>query len=555
MIKNENIAKIKEYIKGLPDSPGIYMMKDSSGNIIYVGKAINLKKRVSQYFNKTVKSIRIAKMVEQVNSIDYIVTSSELEALVLECNYIKEKRPKYNVCLKDDKTYPYIRINVYDKYPGVYITRQKKDNKAKYFGPYTDVKALRSTLSTLREIFPIKRCKINLSKTKLSSPCLYYHIGRCIGPCMDEEKVDNYKRMIEQVIMFLNGKNSEVKEYLKSEIDKHIEKLEFEKASKLKESLIAIDKISEEQKVSNINEVSSDIFGYVLKNNNLYIQIFKIRDGRVTKHDNLEAEEVYEENISEEIVNILSQYYNSNKQDIPKKIYFRYANNSEDEIKELNIFTEYISKLKKEPVEVKVPKIGDKLKLIKMIENNIDINLKEKEEDKLEKLVGLVGLSGDISKLEAYDISNIGNEYIVGAMITYENGKLNKNMYRKFKIKSVLTQDDPACMAEIISRRLEHIDDWGEPEIILIDGSKTQVRAVKNVLIDKGLDIPVIGMIKNSKHKTRGILDINEKEIDLTDTSENKKILNFVTFIQDEVHRFVIRYHRSLRDKIKLRKK
>lgn len=555
MINNENLSRIKEYIKGLPDKPGIYMMKDNEDNIIYVGKAINLKKRVSQYFNKTVKTVRIIKMVSQVFNIDYIVTESELEALVLECNYIKEKRPKYNVCLKDDKTYPYIRINTDDKYPGVYITRQKKNDKAKYFGPYTDVRSLRSTLAILKEIFPIKRCRINLSKTKLAAPCLYYHIGRCIGPCINEDAVAEYKKMIDQVVMFLNGKTSEVKEYLKLEIEKCIENLEFEKAAKYKDSLIAIDKINEKQKVSNINEVSSDIFGYILKDNILHMQVFKIRDGIVSKHDNLEAENVYEENISEQLLDILAQYYISNNKEIPKKIMFRYLNDNKIEKNELDIFSQYISKLKGEVVEIKTPKIGDKLKLIQMIENNIDINLKEKEENKLEKLTELIGLNANISKLEAYDISNLGNEYIVGAMITYENGKLNKNMYRKFKIKSTLTQDDPACMAEIVSRRLDHIEDWGEPELILIDGGITQVRAVKKVLEEKGIDVSVIGMIKNNKHKTMGILDINEKKVDLTTNNETKKILNFVTFVQDEAHRFVIRYHRSLRDKIYEKKK
>ncbi len=547
-MQNINIVRIKEYIKGIPESPGIYMMKEIDGNIIYVGKAISLKKRVSSYFNKTNKSVRIEKMVEHVDSIEYIATGSELEALVLECNYIKDKRPKYNVCLKDDKTYPYIRININDKYPAVYITRNRKDSKAKYFGPYTDVNALRSTLATLKEIFPIKRCKINLSKTKLSSPCLYYHLGRCMGPCISDDYASQYREMISQVVSFLNGKTSLVKQYLKSEIDKCIEKLEFEKADKFKNSLIAIDKISEEQKVSNINEVSSDIFGYVVYGNTLHMQVFKIRDGKVTKHDNLEAENFDEGVSSNQIIDILSQYYSgSNKDNIPKKIFFK-----SESAADLEIFTEYISKLKGSEVEVKIPKIGDKLKLIQMIENNISTNLKEKEENILERLLEKIGLNSTISKIEAYDISNIGSDYIVGAMITYENGKLNKGLYRKFKIKTTMKQDDPLCMAEIVSRRLEHTEDWGEPELILIDGGITQTRAVKKVLNARGLDVPVIGMIKNNKHKTRGILDMNEKEVDL---SEDKKILNFVTFIQDEVHRFVIRYHRSLRDKIYLKKK
>ncbi len=550
----ERITRLKSIVSNIPLNPGIYMMKNIDNKIIYVGKAKSLRKRVRQYFNKSPKTMRIQKMVSQIENIEYIVTNNELEALVLECNYIKENMPKYNVMLKDDKSYPYIKITVQEKYPRIYITRRKLEDKNLYFGPYTDVGSARSAVETIKEIFPVKRCKTNFEKSsKAKGPCLYYHIGRCLGPCINELSQMEYKEMINQIVMFLNGNSNDIKNIIEKDIEKCINNLEFEKASKLKGRLDSIARLSMKQQADNINEINSDIWGYVYKpvENELYIQVFKIRNYKLLKHTNIKLEEIDVQDIQNSIISIVSQYYTSNKNDIPKKIYVKVK-----EEEELNVLSEYLSVAKQSKVEIKSPKIGDKLKLIETVENNIKININEENNEVSSAILlqELLNLNYDLNIIEAYDISNIKNQYIVGAMIRFENGKLNKSMYRKFKIKSQDTQNDPLCMAEVIKRRLGHLEDWGTPDIILLDGGKTQLSAVKEVLKEMNLeDIDVIGMVKNDKHRTRGIIDKNGKEYDLTNSKEksHKKILNFLTFLQDEVHRFVITYHRSLRDKIK----
>lgn len=541
----------KEIVEKIPFEPGIYIMKDETDKIIYVGKAKSLRKRVRQYFNKTNKTIRIQNMVSKIRNIEYIVTANELEALVLECNYIKEFKPKYNVMLKDDKTYPYIKITVKDKYPAIYITRRKIDDGSKYLGPYTDVNALREVFNTLKEIFPLKRCKYNFNKktNKNVGPCLYYHIGRCLGPCINNIALDEYKTMINQVVLFLEGKTDIVKSYIKENIDKCIEKLEFEKAKQLHERLEKITKITEKQKVSNINESNTDIWGYVLVKEKLYIQIFKIRNSKLLKHDNLYIEEIDKTKIDNIVLDIVSQYYTNNKIDMPAKVYLKIKN--EDKFaEEIPIVQKYLSNLKTNKVEMIVPKKGDKLKLIQMIETNIKINLKDKDKNPLDELKELLNIEYELNYLECYDISNLKDSYIVGAGIAYQDGELNKSKYRKYKIKTTETQNDVLSMAEVISRRLNHIDIMDLPDMLLIDGGLNQVRAVKNVLVEKNIDVPVIGMIKDNKHRTRGIIDLNEREIDLRDKKEYKAIFALLTKLQDEVHRFVITYHRSLRDKI-----
>ena len=552
--ENERLERLNKVVSNIPLNPGIYMMKNIENKIIYVGKAKSLRKRVRQYFSKGPKTVRIQKMVSQIENIEYIVTDNELEALVLECNYIKENMPKYNVMLKDDKSYPYIKITINEKFPRIYITRRKLEDKNLYFGPYTDVSAARNAVQTIKEIFPVKRCKTNFEKTTKSKvPCLYYHIGRCLGPCINELSQIKYKEMINQIVMFLNGNSNEIKNVISKDINECISNLEFEKASKLKLRLDSINRLSLKQQADNINETNSDIWGYVykVKEKELYIQVFKIRNYKLLKHTNIKIEEIQLQDIETSLFSIISQYYNSNKLDIPKKIYLKSDN--EDEI---NILSEYVSSIKNSKVEVKSPKIGDKLKLIEMVEKNIKINIDEEsnEVNSVVLLQELLDLNYDLNIIEAYDISNLRNEYIVGAMIRFENGKLNKNMYRKFKIKYTDTQNDPLCMAEVIKRRLGHLEDWGTPDLILLDGGKTQLSAVKDVLKQLNLDdIDVIGMVKNDKHRTRGIIDKSGKEINLanTENKNNRKILNFLTFLQDEVHRFVITYHRSLRDKIK----
>ena len=541
----------KDIVEKIPFDPGIYIMKDETDKIIYVGKAKSLRKRVRQYFNKTNKTIRIQNMVKKVRNIEYIVTSNELEALVLECNYIKEFMPKYNVMLKDDKTYPYIKITVKEKYPSIYITRKKVEDGSKYLGPYTDVNALREVFTTLKEIFPLKRCKYNFNKKTNNNvgPCLYYHIGRCLGPCINDVALNDYKHMIEQVVLFLEGRTDVVKDYIKENIEKCIEKLEFEKAKVLSERLEKINKITEKQKVSNLNESSTDIWGYITVKDRLYIQIFKIRNSKLLKHDNLYIEEVDKTKLDNVILDIISQYYTKNKQDMPKKIYLN-LKNEEKQKEQITIVQEYLTKLKNSKVELNIPKKGDKLKLVKMIENNIKINLKDKDKNPLDELKELLGIEYNLNHLECYDISNLKDTFIVGAGITYENGELNKSKYRKYKIKWTNTQNDVFSMSEVITRRLNHIDTLPLPDMFLIDGGINQVRAVKKVLENNNIDVPVIGMIKDNKHKTRGIIDLKEKEIDLRDKKEYKEIFSLLTKLQDEVHRFVITYHRSLRDKI-----
>ncbi len=542
----------KEIVEKIPFEPGIYIMKDEKDKIIYVGKAKSLRKRVRQYFNKTNKTIRIQNMVSKIRNIEYIVTANELEALVLECNYIKEFMPKYNVMLKDDKTYPYIKITVKEEYPSIYITRRKVDDGSKYLGPYTDVNALREVFNTLKEIFPLKRCKYNFNKNanKNVGPCMYYHIGRCLGPCINDVAREEYRSMINQVVLFLEGKTDIVKSYIKENIDKCIEKLEFEKAKELHERLDKIIKITEKQKVSNLNESNTDIWGYVVVKDKLYIQIFKIRNSKLLKHDNLYIEEIDKIKTDGIMLDILSQYYTKNKTDMPAKVYLK-IKDEEKQAQDIEMVTTYLTTLKSTKVELNIPKKGDKLKLIQMIETNIKMNLKDKDKNPLDELKELLNIEYELNCLECYDISNLKDSFIVGAGITYENSEFNKSKYRKYKIKSTETQNDVLSMAEVITRRLNHIDEMELPDMFLIDGGLNQVRAVKNVLEQHSITTPVIGMIKDNKHRTRGIIDLNEKEIDLRDKKEYKAIFALLTKLQDEVHRFVITYHRSLRDKIK----
>lgn len=533
---------VREIVSKIPYNPGIYMMRDENDNIIYVGKAVSLRKRVRQYFQKNKKTARIEKMVTLVRNITYIVTNNEVEALALECNYIKENKPKFNVMLKDDKTYPYIKITIKDKYPLVYVTRTLKKDGAIYFGPYTNVGAMRQSLEILKQIFPLKRCRLNLEKTKLKAPCLYYHIGKCLGPCINDVSLEEYRKMINQVVAFLQGKDKEVENLIHTQIDECIEKLEFEKAKVLKERLDSINSLKQRQNVSNLTENSSDIIGYVLNNNTLYIQIFKIRNYKVALHDNVVIQDVEKEELEESIFSIVSRYYLENE-DVPKKIYVKLL---DENIELLNNFFDS----KQIKTTVIDPKRGEKLNLIKMVENNININIEDKKNNVVEDLAELLEIDEGINSIECYDISNLRNDFIVGCMIRFEDGKLNKKMYRKFRIKSILTQDDPLCMYEVLKRRLSHKVDWPLPDLILIDGGKTQLNAVKKAFEESGEITNIYGMVKNDKHRTRALMDLNQNEIKIDD---NKRILNFITFLQDEIHRFVITYHRSLRDKVRLK--
>ncbi len=533
---------VKDIVPKIPYEPGIYMMKDEKGEIIYVGKAISLRKRVRQYFQKGNKTARIEKMASLVRDIDYIVVNNEVEALNLECNYIKRLSPKFNVMLKDDKTYPYIKVTIKDKYPLIYVTRRRVEDKSLYFGPYTNVSAMRDALHTIKEIFPVKRCKYNLDKTTVKNACLYYHIGRCLGPCINEVSLKAYKDMIDQVVLFLEGKTEDVKKNISEEIEECIQKLEFEKAAILKQRLDNIEKFSQKQNVSNLNEINTDIWGYVYQEGTLYIQIFKIRDYKIVLHDNVKLTEISEEEIEESLVQIVSNYYTDNL-DMPKKVYIKLISDNIELINKL--FSNREIKL-----SVLCPKRGEKLNLINMVENNININIEDKKNDVIEELSILLGFKEGIDSIECYDISNTRNDYIVGCMIRFDNGHLNKSMYRKFKIRSTQTQDDFKCMYEVIKRRLNHAKDWPLPDVILLDGGKGQMSAVMQAMNEAQETTNVFGMVKNDKHRTRGLIDNEGNEVDL---ENHKKVLNFLTFLQDEVHRFAITYHRQLRDSVKLK--
>ncbi len=535
---------VKSVVSKIPFEPGIYMMKDENGNIIYVGKAISLRKRVRQYFQKNNKSARIEKMVTLIRDISYIVTKNEVEALALECNYIKENNPKFNVMLKDDKTYPYIKITVKDKYPVIFVTRKLKKDGAMYFGPYTNVGAMRQALATVKEIFPLKRCKLNLEKKKATNPCLYYHIGKCLGPCVNEINLQEYKNMIDQVVLFLQGKDKEIKELITLQIEECIKKLDFERAKILKERLDNIENIKQKQTVANLTENSTDIFGYVHNINTLYVQVFKIRNYKIVLHDNVVINDINKEEMEESLTQIVSSYYLENE-DIPKKVYIKLE---EENLELINNFFDN----KNLKINVFCPKKGEKLNLIKMVENNININIEDKKKNVVDDLAELLDFKQGLDSIECYDISNLRNDFIVGCMIRFEDGKLNKKMYRKFKIKSTLTQDDPKCMYEVITRRLNHAKDWPLPDVILIDGGKTQLKMVKKAFEESEENTNIFGMVKNDKHRTRGLINLKGEEFDL---SEHKNILNFLTFLQDEVHRFTITYHRKLRDTVKLSSK
>ena len=513
---------MKEIVSKLPTTFGIYLMKDETGKVIYVGKAINIKKRVSQYFNNTPKSMRIYSLVSQIRAIDYVITKSETEALALECNYIKNFSPKYNVLLKDDKSYPYIKVTVKDEYPTIYLTRKKLNDGNKYFGPYTNVHSAKEVHQMIKEIFPIKRCTGNPKKR-----CLYYYINRCLGICEGNVDKDEYTSMINQIILFLEGKTKDIQNNIKKEIEKESLKLNFEKANILKNRLIAISNINDKQQVDNLDENKTDVVSYVQSEDKIYIQIFKIRFGKVIMHDSFEIDIL--ENIEDDVVSYLAQYY-LNVDDKPKKIYLKLSDDNTTLIN--NLLTD---------ISVLCPKRGSKLKLVKMVENNINIKLLNSKKDYFKDLKQIINM--DIESIECYDISNLFNEYIVGCMIRVDSGKLNKNMYRKFKIKSTSTANDFLSMKEVILRRLKH-EDWTYPDAIFVDGGKTQITAALEAITELKIEnIKVFGMVKDDKHRTRALMDSNFNEIDIS------KVIKFVTFMQDEIHRFAITYHKLLRDK------
>jgi len=533
---------IEEELKKLPNKPGVYIMKDKDDKILYVGKAVILKNRVRQYFRKNNKTARIEKMVSLIDHFEYIVTDNEVEALILECNLIKKNRPKFNVLLKDDKTYPYIKIDIKSDYPNVFITRTLKNDGAKYFGPYANAGAAKEMVDFIKQKFQIRQCK-NFKSNKRE--CLNYHIKRCLAPCTGRVTKEEYAKQIDEIIALLEGKTDKIIKKLDIEINNYAQNLEFEKAAILRDKKIAIERISEKQKVSNISENNIDVIGIAKNDFEVCIEIFFIRSSKMIDRKHYFYSDLVEMNEKEILSQFIKQYYLENL-NVPAKIM------CEQDIEDREILEKLLSEKASRKIEIKSPKKGEKLKLVEMAKRNSKITLENKfkeKQDIVDELKKVLNLDILPKKIECYDISNISGSFIVAAMCVMENGEIKKNLSRRFKIKTVFDQDDPKCMKEVIERRLEHsmnseAEGFGRlPDVIFVDGGITQIRAAADAIKNNNLNIPVFGMVKNDKHRTRALLDKDKKEIKL---SEN--LMNKITLFQDTVHDTAISYHKKLRD-------
>ncbi|MBQ7668287.1 MAG: excinuclease ABC subunit UvrC [Clostridia bacterium] len=540
---------IKENLRKLPEKPGVYIMRDENNIILYVGKAINLKRRVSSYFRKTRKSSRIEKMVTKIDHFEYIITDNEVEALVLECNLIKKHRPQYNVMLKDDKTYPYIKVTIKETFPRVFITRKVIEDGSKYYGPYTDVTAVKEMLYFVKTLFPLKSCKTDFKTiNKNHRPCLNYHIKKCLAPCTGNISKEVYHEMIDKVCDFLSGKYEEVVKKLTDEMNDYSKNMEYEKAASVRDKINSIKKASEKQKVSKFNNEDSDVIGLSKYEGRACVEVLTIRGGKLLGQEQYKFEGV-EDDDDEEIISMFLKQFYSTRLYIPKKIVIRY------ELEDINVIEEWLGGLKQSKVEIKVPSKGENARILDMAEKNAFNSLKnsvtkDDSEAIVLKLYEVLHLSKMPKKIESYDISNLGNENIVGAMITVVNGKLMPNLYRKFKMKYNETQDDVSCTYEMLTRRLNHVEGEDEafstlPDLILADGGKNQVGAIKRALLEHNCDVEVVGMIKDNKHKIKALL-VNNRAIPI---SKHPELLKFIFMVQEEVHRFAITYHRSLRSK------
>ena len=534
---------IEEQLKMLPDKPGVYIMHDADDKIIYVGKAVNLKRRVKSYFRKTDKTERIKRMVSLIDHFEYIVVDNEAEALILECNLIKKNRPKFNVLLKDDKTYPYIKIDIKSDYPNVTITRKIINDGSKYFGPYANPGAAKEMLDFIKQKYKIRQCKNFRSETRA---CLNYHINRCLGPCMGYISKEDYRKQIDEIIDILDGKVDKVLKELEKQMIEESSKMNFEQAAYIRDRMLAIQRVNEKQKVSNITENNIDVIGIAKSEIEVCVEIFFVRGSKMVGREHYFFQDIREMEDKEIISGFIKQYY-IDSQNLPNKIMVR------EELEDQQAIEQWLSKEAGRKVEIKAPKKGKKLRFVEMADNNAKITLENKERDRSEILVELkevLGLDKLPRKIETFDISNISGEYMVAGMCVMIDGTIKRNMSRRFKIKTVLTQDDPKCMQEVVTRRLKHSIDnsnssgFGKlPDAIFADGGITQIRAIKQAVKSLELDIPVFGMVKNDKHQTRALINEQRQEFEI---SEN--LMNLITKFQDEVHDTAISYHRKLRD-------
>ena len=541
---------IQEHLKTLPASPGVYIMKDKFGNVIYVGKAVSLKNRVRQYFQSSKNhSDKVRSMVKNIFSFEYIMTDSELEALILECNLIKKYKPKYNILLRDDKTYPYIKVTVNEDYPRVLKVRRILKDKAKYFGPYSNVSAVNDTIDIIRNIYPIRTCNIDMDKAIKSGmrPCLNYHIKKCIGPCTGMVSKKEYMDMIDEILLFLSGKEDKLVGVLEEKMKAASMALDFEEAASYRDKISSLKDVMEKQKISNVqNDSDQDVIAMANFDQEACVQVFFIRNGKVSRRENFMLEGVKDSDRSTILGSFIKQFYMSQEY-IPRELIV------EEEFLDMEIMEEILSSKRGTAVSIRVPKRGDKRALVLMVRKNADEyllkfdDLKKKKYEKsigsLEELGKLLDLDAkNLNRIEAYDISNIQGVDSIGTMVVYTKGIKDKKEYRRFKIKTVEGPDDYASMAEVLDRRLKH---GNLPDLILLDGGKGQVSAVKKVLEENGEDIPLWGMYKDDRHRTKGLLN-GEKTIELDRTTS---LYRFVAGIQEEVHNYSISYHRSLRDK------
>lgn len=533
---------IEEELKKLPAKPGVYIMHDKDDNIIYVGKAVSLKNRVRQYFRKNNKTARIEKMVSLIDHFEYIVVDNEAEALILECNLIKKNKPKFNVLLKDDKTYPYIKITLNEEYPTIYTTRKILNDGAKYFGPYANPGSSKEMVDFIKQKFKIRQCKNFKSNKRV---CLNYHIGRCLGPCVNAISKEEYRKQIDEIMEFLDGKAVSVIKKIKEEIEIASKKQEYEKAAYLRDKMIAIENISQKQKVSNINENSIDVIGIAKNNLTSCIEIFFVRQSKMIGRENYFFNEVENLNEKEILSEFVKQYY-INSDNIPSKIMIS------EEIEDKEVLQQILSDKSGKKVEIRHPQKGEKLRFVEMAKKNAKVSLDNKVSDKyniLNELKNLLNIENLPRKIECYDISNLSGTNMVAGMCVLQDGTINKKLSRRFKIKEVIGQDDPACMKEVISRRLKHSINnpnggFGKlPDVIFVDGGITQLRAAKEAVIENNLNIPIFGMVKNDKHTTRALINEDRKELNLSE-----ELKNLITKFQDTVHDTAIEYHRKLRD-------
>ena len=557
---------IEEELKKLPDQPGVYIMHDSRDAIIYIGKAVSLRKRVHQYFQPSHdEGIKKAQMVKQIARFEYIVTDSELEALVLECNLIKEHRPKYNTMLRDDKTYPYIRVTLGEDFPRVLFSRQQKKDKSRYFGPYTSAGAVKDTIELVNKIYQLRTCNRNLPRdTGKDRPCLNYHIHQCTAPCQGYITKEAYRERVDAVVEFLNGNYAPVLKSLEEKMNTASANLEFEKAIEYRELLNSVRQIAQKQKITHTDGEDKDIIALAADDRDAVVQVFFIRDGKLIGRDHFYVKIGTEDTKAQILTTFIKQFY-SGPPFIPREIMLP------QEIEEQEVLADWLGEKRGSKVYIRVPQKGMKEKLVELAQKNAKMVLAQDREKikreegrtigalkEIEQLLDMKGLN----RVEAYDISNTSGFESVGSMIVYEKGKPKRSDYRKFKLRTVSGPDDYASMYEVLTRRFTHgmremeemeekdlSEEYGSftrfPDLIMMDGGRGQVNIALKVLEELHLNIPVCGMVKDDNHRTRGLYYHNV-EIPIDRGSEGFKL---ITRIQDEAHRFAIEYHRSLRSK------